>query len=360
MQQLGTGSSSLSGQTATGGLISFVGPVTVSGTASLDASSNSQTITFSNTIDGPGNLTLATGDNDITFLEDIGDTTSLGTLTITTARNVTTQAVTAGAFIQSAGTGTTLLNSDINTNGSGGINLTGAAFTFLGDATTTNGGPITIANELTTSAHETLSSDGAFSQTGAGDVFLAGSITTNSADLSFSGPVTLTAPVTLNTGSGTGSITFAETVDGNQSLTMTAGDGDILFSGAVGGTTPIGALTINSVNNFTSNVALNAASITQISGTGTYTVQGTVSTTAPAGINLTGNDFVRIGAAVTTTNGGSVTVNNSGSITGSGTNTTTVDGSYLQTGTGPVHLAGTIHAIHGTISFSGPITLVCQ
>ena len=360
LNQNGSGAVQLSNATTAGGSIQFSGAVTIAGSATLDTSAVSQPITLFSTLDGPGNLTLTSGTANILISGNAGSTTSLGAVNITSVGNFTAQAINSSSLTQSAGSGTTLFNDDVSTNGAAGINLTGSAITFSGNATTTNAGPIAIANAglLSTSASQTLSSDGPFSQTGAGNVSLAGSIVTDNANLSFASPVTLTAPVTLSTGTGTGSITFSQTVDGNEPLTLTAGDGDILFSGIVGGTTPIGAFTINSVHNFTTSVGLNVASITLLSSTGTYTVYGTINTTAPAGINLTGNNFVRIGVAVTTTNGGSITVNNSGSITGSGINSTSVDGSYLQIGAGPVNLAGAIHTTHGTISFAGPITLV--
>jgi len=40
-------------------------------------------------------------------------------------------------------------------------------------------------------------------------------------------------------------ITFANTLNGNKDLALAAGTGDILFTGAVGGGTRLGAITIN-------------------------------------------------------------------------------------------------------------------
>ena len=93
-------------------------------------------------------------------------------------------------FVQSACAGRhDDFNGDLNTSGSAGINLTGAAFTFRGNATTalSSGGPIQIANSgiLTTTFEKTLSADGLFAQTNTGAAHLAGNILTNNATLSF-------------------------------------------------------------------------------------------------------------------------------------------------------------------------------
>ena len=102
--------------------------------------------------------TLGAGAGDITVDGDIGSLTQLSTLTITSANNVSLQDVTATTFTQSAGTGTTTINGDMNTNAPGGIAITTSGVTLDGDMTTINGGPITITNSgtFTTAAAENI------------------------------------------------------------------------------------------------------------------------------------------------------------------------------------------------------------
>lgn len=362
--QTGTGSTQLSSSMTAGGVIQFNGPFTVSGTGSLDTSAANQPITFFNTADGPGNLTLASGTADISFQANAGSITPFGSLTITNVHNLTAQAVTAASLTQSAGTGTTQFNGNVNTSGAGGVNLNGSAFTFLQNMTTTGSGPISITNSgtLTTTAGKTISSNGTFTQNGAGAISLAGAIsTTNSlaanASISFNGggAISLTAPASLNTSTGSGAITIAPTVDGGQPLTLTSGTGDITFSSAIGGITPLGTLTVNSAHNL-SLQAVTATSISQLAGSGTTTLNGNINTNGAAGITFIVNNITRLGS-ITTTNGGSITVTNSGLLTGVAT-TLTIDGSYTQNGTGPVNYSGTIITHTGPISFTSAITLI--
>ena len=278
LNQTGVGTSNISGTTTTGGLISFVGPVTVTATASLNSSTNSQSISFLGTVDGPGNLTLAAQSANITFQHDIGDTTPLGALLVSSVNNLTIQAITASSITQAAGTGTTLFNSNVSTSGSAGINLTGSIFSFLANVTTTNSGPIAIANTglLTLTPGKTVSASGSFTQTGSGQVSLGGSVLTNDAVLSFAGPITLSSAVSLN--SSGGNLSIAQTIDGNEPLTLTAGAGNIVVLGNIGSTTPLASLVIVSGNNINFK-SISAGSINQESGTGTTTLVGNIVTT---------------------------------------------------------------------------------
>ena len=61
-------------------------------------------------------------------------------------------------------------------------------------------------------------------------------------------------------------MTFTNTLDsaGAHTLGVTAGTtGDVLFQGAVGGTSPLGAVTVNSAHNVTASNVVKAASLTQ-------------------------------------------------------------------------------------------------
>ncbi len=367
LTQSGTGSTLLSSSITAGGAMQFNGLFSVSGSGSLSAQAVNQPITFFSAINGPGDLTLASGTADILLQGSAGSTTPLGNVTITSANNITTQSLTAASFTQVVGTGTTLINGDLTTNGAGGINLTGAAFTFLQNITTNGNGPISIDNSgtLTTTFEKTISSNGSFTQNGSGSILLGSQIeTTNltaaNANINFIGssPITLIAPAFIDSSTGGGTITFGVscTVDGNQSLTLTAGTGDVNVLGSFGAVTRLGAFTIPTCNNSTVQDAT-ANSYALLDGAGTNNLLGNLNTDTPAGITLIGNNFFVDEATTNTTNGGSVIITNSGLVTGAGTAwVANVDGSFIVNGTGIAFMGGTINA-RGGISFSPPIII---
>ena len=351
--QTTAGGVSLAGSITTGGIISIAGPITIAGTATLSTAAASQNITLSNTVDGSNNLTIAAGGGSLTISGAVGSITPLGTLTISSADNVSTQGITAASIVQSAGTGTTTLTGNLNTSAIGGINLTGAAFTLNGSVITTASGPFlihhTAPSSLTFGASTLLS--GPFTESGAGAISLAGTLHASDSNITFANAILLTQGATLNSDGG-GDILISSTVDGDQNLNLTAGTGNITISAAIGGTTPINALTINSANNVTTQ-AISAASITQLEGSGTSTFNGNLTTSGAAGIALTGNNITQNGS-VTTTGGGAFTVTNSGLFIGGAA---TVSGAYLQNGTGAVQIAGTITTNTSSITLDGATTL---
>ncbi len=357
--QNGVGTTQLSNTMTIGGQASFTGPVSTSGSSSL--TTTNQDITFFDAVDGPGNLTLATGTGDIIFEQDVGGSLRLGSLTLTTVNNLTAGNITATSITQSSGSGQTVIHDNLNTNGAGGISLNGATITLLGDVTTTGSGPVmlTNSNTLTFSDLKTISSDGTFTQNGSGPVLLAGTVLSNN-DINFSGssPITLTAPVTIDSSSGGGDLNFGSstTVDGHFPLTLTAGAGDVNILGNFGGVTRLGALTVTSTNNLQAK-ALTANSIAQLSGSGTSTLLGSLNTDTPAGITLIGNNFITgpLAASITTTNGGSLTLTNQGTVSESAPVTILVDGSFIQNGPGTIYV-GTITARQG-FSFTGPVII---
>src|ERR671937_464950 len=99
---------------------------------------------------------------------------------------------------------------------------------------------------------------GARSTTGAqsytGTTMLNGNLNSNTAGaITVSGAANLaTGAIAVQTAGGAASddITFSSTINGGQALTLTAGAGDVLVSGIIGGTTPLSSLTAsgNTVN----------------------------------------------------------------------------------------------------------------
>ncbi|MBN1914947.1 MAG: filamentous hemagglutinin N-terminal domain-containing protein [Parachlamydiales bacterium] len=359
LEHTGTGSSSLNGIVVTGGYIDFNIPNTIisAGTANCSTAAANQPITFYGTVEGPGNLTLASGSANISFADTIGASTRLGTLTITNTGSLVSKNITAEAIVQSAGNA--IFNGALNTNGVGGIDLNGTGFTFAGNVTTTGSGPCTITNAGTCSfaIGKNLSLSGAFTQDGTGPLSLGSNITTDNADIHIVQPTTLTALVSLSTGTGSGNVQFDSTINGNYNFSITAGTGNITATSPIGNITRLRDITVYSVTDLTID-AVSANSISQLQGSGISLINGNINTNGSNGIYIVGNNFIRSGD-ITTTNGGSITITNSGLITGTGLNTTSIDGYYIQNGTGPLDFGGTITAKLG-ISLLGPMTLLAD
>lgn len=220
--------------------------------------------TLNGTFAGTDDLGIRAGTGgDFTLGADAGVGTRLGALTIFSARNVTTQAVSAASITQFFGnaTGTSTFNGLLDTNGSG-ISLTANDINLLGGVNTTNFGGLTVTNGGTlTISNAALTLDGAFNQIGTGPVDLGADITTTDDAVGFASPVMLTGPVTITTDFVLGNdITFSDTLDGGFNLTLVAGTGTVTFGGLVGGGTPLANLMITAgavVNN-----AIRAAQVT--------------------------------------------------------------------------------------------------
>lgn len=364
LSQAGTGQVTISSAITAGGAVNFSGPIITSGSPSISTASGSQPIQFLNTVNGSGNLTLASGASDITFTAAVGGTTRLGNLTISSARTLLTQAITASSVTQSTGSSSSTFNGAIDTNGSGGVQITSGAITFGSDVTASLG-PIAIVNTgaLTTATLKTISSAGSFSQSGGGGVSLGGTVRTTNSNLSFADAISLIGTTSLSTGSGAGNITLSSTVDGAQDFTLTAGAGNITFSTALGATMRLGAVTFVSGNLINiRDITATSITLTSCSDTfslGTPLLTGNFNTNGSNGIQMAGNNFFLHGNLVTT-NGGPFILTNSGSITGTGANITSISGPYIQNGTGPVNLAGTVTTSNQLISFSSPITLIAD
>ncbi|MDN3506698.1 MAG: filamentous hemagglutinin N-terminal domain-containing protein [Simkaniaceae bacterium] len=356
--QSGGGTITTSGDiTTTSQNILFTDAVTLGGPISLNTGGASVgNITFSSTVDGAFDLTLQSGSGNITFNDEVGGTTRIGNLQVSSTNNWTTQAITASSVVQLAGTGTTTFNGALNTDGAGGLNWTGNNFNRLNTVVTSNGGPFLVDNSgvLNVASAFGSSLDGPYSQTGSGPVLFGGTMTTTNDSISFDGPVTLTSNLTLDSGTGAGDITFSNTIDGSFDLTLTAGTGNITLSSPIGATTRLGAVQISSAQNI-NTADLTVASLLQSNSSGTATYTGLIDTSTAAGIDWTGTNFVRSGA-INTSNSGSFTINNAGTLTVNAGSATTLDGPYLQNGSGPVNFTGDFTTTNDDITFTSPVT----
>ena len=364
---------------ATNDDIVFTGAVQLSGAASLSTGAGAGDITFSKALDGNQTLSLTAGTGNVTFSGLVGDTTPVGAITINSAADVTANGIRAASLTQVAGSGTTTLNGGaftsapagteaVRTSGATGVSLTGTNLAVNALIATTNGGTVTFAESgtITIAADGDITSDGAVSLTGDGGITTAGDVTTTNDSVTFASATTLSGPVVINTGVGAGDITFSKALDGNQTLSLTAGTGNVTFSGLVGDTTPVGAITINSAADVTAN-GIRAASLTQVAGSGTTTLNGGAFTSAPAGteavrtsgatgVSLTGTNLA-VNALIATTNGGTVTFAESGTITIAADGDITSDGAVSLTGDGGITTAGDVTTTNDSVTFASATTL---
>jgi hypothetical protein len=365
VSKLGTGSSILEGAVTAEGVISFAGPVSTSGTPSLNSSNNP--ISFLNTLNGPGGLSLTAGSGDVSFDSTIGETSSFGALSVVSANNLTASgSITASSLVQSSGSGTSLFQQNITATGSLGIQLTGNAFSFQGNLTTQSGsgGSILVSNASSAVfAPETvISSDGSFEQANTGAVSLGANITTNNAALSFAGPITLTSSCVF--GSGTGDMTFSNSIDptsiSSQGLTATAAGTSTITFNAIGQTTNLGPMNVTGYNIATlgnasclsyTTTSTGLWSFGTLSGSAlTFRVNGTDGMTFNVHSTFRHGDLNIVRGPISTViSGGTISVVPGGNLF--------AGGSYSISGTGSSHLAGTLSTNNASITFGVPLVL---
>jgi hypothetical protein len=358
--QNGQGTSTIGGNiTTTDTGISFATGVTIwINPIVMNTGAGAGNITFSSTLNGSTagaqNLTLTAGTGDITFTGIAGGATRLGAVTINQAAGVTiSQSFSAASFNQpntTAGTGTFLLNGNLDTN-VGAVTISSATVDLNANITTTAGGAnglVTInagaggvdladTKTITTTAAGLGVTSGAIDINSVGSVNLVGNLVTTGALGDGTAPgtgvgatggaVTIdttasAATITLSdittsggaaaassdaNGGAAGTITLTTHADGvitldNSKITAAGGalDGtgsqgagaDITFGNAVALTT--GAATINTgatAGNIAFNSTLNSTSagaqnLTLTAGTGNLTFSQAVGNTNALGAML--------------------------------------------------------------------------
>jgi hypothetical protein len=358
-----TGISTAGDITTTADAIDFNSNTTLTGSIVLNSAGGN--ISFDGTLNGTAagaqNLTITAGTGDVTFTGAVGGTMRLGAISIVSADDVTANAITAASLSQTDGTGTTTLNGAVNTSAAGGVSLTNETIVVNNTITTTNNGVVTLNADtvtLTIAATGDIVADGAVSLTGATGISTAGDITTTADAIDFNSNTTLTSSIALN--SADGNISFDGTLNGTaagaQNLTITAGAGDVTFTGAVGGGVRLGAISIVSADDVTAN-AVTAASLSQTDGTGTTTLNGAVNTSAAGGVSLT-NETIVVNNTITTTNGGPVTLNaDTATLTVAAAGDINSDGAVSLTGATGIGTAGDITTTADAIDFNSNTTL---
>jgi filamentous hemagglutinin family protein len=313
------GSTELYGNVTTSGNQTYNDGVQLFNNLTLDSSSRN--ITFGNTVNGTQNLTLTSGTGDITFNDAVGNTQALGNLIAKSSGSTQFNNTLNASSLTTDADGSTELRGNVTTSGnqqyndavqlvndltldssSGNGNISfGNTVEGTQDLTLTTGtGDITfnraVGNNSTPLANLIANSSGStrFNSTvnatslttdAEGSTELKDNITT-SGNQTYNDRLQLTNKLTLN--SSNSNITFGSTLDGTQDLTLTTGTGNITFNGAVGKTTPLGNLTVNSTGTTQFNSSVSALSLTT-PASGTTQLKGNVTTIGALGQSYEGN-----------------------------------------------------------------------
>jgi hypothetical protein len=361
------------GANSAGANVSFLGTVhgATSGVNAESLTINAGTggaIRFAGQVDSLHNLTITNSDTttfqsalqaDTVLIADTTDTvafqgnTNLATLTTTNQPyNVTfgkvggpvvTDVITNPVTFLNTGLVTIGLNAGDNVTFTSGVTHTVSATNITGTLTSITGA----VQFGTTSLNGTI-------QTQAQQVTLQAATLTGTSLIDTTFGNAIGADITFGS-------TLNATAAGVQDLTLNAGtSGNILLTGAVGGGTRLGDLTITNAHNVTEQAGITATSLVQSAGNGTTTLNGAVNTNSSIGVALTTN-AITINNNIATTGAGGVTLTNAGSLTLNGDIAS--DGAVAQNGAGAVSvtlpIAGTrsITTTGDAVSFLRATTL---
>ena len=268
------GTTTLGGDVTTMTSQTYNSAVTLSGDATLTGGS----LSFLDTIDGPGNLTLS--GSSVTLDGAVGDTIALTSLSVTgpTALN--------GGLVETTGAQTyggalTLGGATALTGGALSLAaVSGAQALALSGTSVTLNGAVTGLTSLSATGPTTLNN---------------GVVTTTGAQ-TYNGALTLGANTALTSTSG-GALTLASTVDGNRTLTLNGTS--VALNGAIGGTNALTSLSVTGATALGANVTTTGAQTynNAVTLTGDAALTGgalTLASTVDGGRNLTLN-----GSAVT-------------------------------------------------------------
>ncbi len=413
---IGPGTITISGNitTTANGAISITGPVTLGSAVAMNTSAggggNISFVGSTSTINGPQSLSVTSGTGAITFGGAVGGSSALTSLTATATgvgtitQSSTVRTSTGNVTYSSAGTIT--IGGDITTTTNGAISITGPVtlgsaismttnasgggnIFFVGSSSTINGAQSLILNSGTgaismggavggttplTSLTATATGVGTITQSStvrtstgnvvynsAGTITIGGDITTTSTGaISITGPVVLSGPVTMNTSAGNTNILFSgsgTTIDGAQSLTLTAGTGTITLGGAVGNTTPLTSLTatVTGAGSITqsSTVRTSTGNVTYSAGAlGTVGITNNITTTANGAISITGPVSLLGNISMNTSAGGGGDISFVGS-------TSTINGPQslsVTSGSGSITFGGAVGAGSALTSLSATAT----
>ena len=332
-----------------------------------------------NGLAGGETLTVNAGTaGNVTIAQNVGATNALSELDLTGVAlniNASTINLNSGAENTSTWTGSTVLGANGITiaMGNNSLNLNGVvnaddAAAFDRTLTVTSARTVTLGADIgTTQALADLDITATTQINLNGSSYQINDNNSLAATATLSGPTLLLSDVVINTDKVSGadnSLNFTSTVNGEGSapartLGITAGTlGDIDFVGIVGGTVPLGAVTLTSARNITANT-FKASSLTQIAGTGTTSLNGSITTTAVEGVNIKTANVV-LNNSINTTGEGIVTLVGTGAsfpgvdITAAGD--IVADGAVTLIGQNGVRTDADITTTADAISFTGSTT----
>ncbi|SFU51965.1 filamentous hemagglutinin family N-terminal domain-containing protein [Polaromonas sp. YR568] len=272
---LGSGTLNITGNniTQTGAITQAAngGAVTVNGGASaIDLSNTGNNFTGAVSLNNTGSNAVTIRDADdlklgastvggsLTAISNSGSISQSDTLNVTGASTFTLNGLNKDVLL---GTSSNTFGGGVTVNGTGSVRnmsfryATGFAFPTVPSYTGTltlvrNVGAIDLVGLQTFSGHLSLTAGGGINM-------LGGTLQTGGAQ-SFSGAVNVVGATNLiSTGS---SISFGSNVNGPGALSITS-SGNAVFAGAVGGTTALSSLSINSGGTIVSQTALNAGDL---------------------------------------------------------------------------------------------------
>ncbi len=376
--------------TANNGDIQFLGPVVVDANITLDTSSASRNILFdqqvTSSVGGAKNLSLNSGSGDITANSLVGNASNpLGELNVINAKDVDWKGnVEVGTYKQQAQTsgGSTAFDGTLTAT-----NATATAIDFVGESLHWNEN-VMASHDVSVTANttwalasgKTFMIDGKTTFLGAGKMEMGSAITSNTG-FDLKGPVVLTNTITLTTTGGNieisgtmdGTTAYTEAITFSPGMSTVAGQSGINISGAVGGTTPLGAVSIPTCNTCEISGNCSALSFTQTTGTSDTKITGGLQ--LGGDLKITNNANIAVAEINTTQNSanGNVELQPATGFTTSPTlgqipnGILTVRGN-MTTGTGSVTLSGASRSIvSGTLSIasivndtSNSITIDCN
>ena len=294
----GGGTTDLTGIITTAGTQTYDDAVTLSGPTVLTSTGN-QAIALNSTVNGAQALTVNTT-GITTFGAAVGGTTPL------------TQLITnAGGTTNVAGNVSTtgLVSFDDNV-----VLTTGAVQVSTGIGNAIFGGTVNGAQALTVNSSSATTFSGivggttplaSLSTIGGGTTAINTTAITTSGLQSYGDAVTLGAGPVVVTSNAAGNITFANTLDGAQALTINTA-GITGFNGQVGATTPLASITTDAGGTTVPNIA-GAPGLVSISTTGNQIYNDQLSLgnhtrlSAPAGIIALNGGFAANGFSLTGT-----------------------------------------------------------
>ncbi len=211
------------------------GSITLGGTTTFSASGD------------PGTISAATLDSALGSDNVVVTTSGAGT--------IDTGNITVAAAVNWSSTNSLQLLADNNITVNAAITGTSGSLT-LTSGKTTNTGTITVAAPISVNTFSaTAGSSGAINL----NVGTAAAVTTAGGGQTFSSPVTLQAATSLSA-TGGGTIHFASTVDGANTLIVNAGTAGVVnFGSTVGAATPLSSLTVTGTTTLGGNVSTDGA-----------------------------------------------------------------------------------------------------